>query len=183
MTDYTSGIVIEARKKGLRQSRDAKGDWYDVTFQIHPDDAISDLAKLPLGARVGLVITLLQDTETPADEHSTPEATETPEEPARPKGGAKAMKAGILCNAPAFQSHLQRTFGWSWTSIAQADYDSIDQIAAEVVRDECGVESRAELDHNEDAARIFDQIVADFEAVQRGETPEELARQAAEGPR
>lgn len=71
-----------------------------------------------------------------------------PAEPARPAGGPVAKIAGQLCADPDFLRFLQ-----SRGSRAANAYD-----AAEVVRRKCGVESRAELDHNAQAARTFHDI-------------------------
>ncbi len=58
----------------------------------------------------------------------------------KPAGGPLAKLAGQWCQMPQF-------LAWSGCSTPQA--------AANFVRDECEVESRAELDHDEKAARLF----------------------------
>jgi len=58
----------------------------------------------------------------------------------KPKGGELAKLAGQLCNNPSFQQMIRAN-------------NPID--AAMIVREECGIESRAELDHDPDAADIF----------------------------
>jgi len=57
-----------------------------------------------------------------------------------PKGGKLANLAGMLCDNPAFQKFIGAT-----------DSDN----AAEIVRFQCGIQSRAELDHNPEAANLF----------------------------
>ncbi|TAL89264.1 MAG: hypothetical protein EPN62_08675 [Candidimonas sp.] len=58
----------------------------------------------------------------------------------KPKGGALARLAGQLCQQSAFQRF--------------ADVTSAEE-AADWIRHVCGVESRAELDHNAAAAKRF----------------------------
>lgn len=57
------------------------------------------------------------------------------------KGGKLAQRAGILCNEGAFKVFCKETFGFD--DPAQAIYD------------QCGVSSRAHLDHDEEAGRLF----------------------------
>jgi hypothetical protein len=59
---------------------------------------------------------------------------------AKPAGGPLAKLAGQWCNMPQF-------LAWSGCNTPDT--------AAEFVRRECGIESRAELDHNVAAAEIF----------------------------
>lgn len=62
----------------------------------------------------------------------------------KPKGGALAKLAGQLCQQESFQN---------WIGVGNADW------AAESIRSMCGIESRAELDHNEVAANLFHQKI------------------------
>ena len=97
----------------------------------------------------------------------------------RPKGGARAKRAGILCGDAAFQDFLCAKWPGHWKVYNSRYGVSVADIAACVVRRLCGCkESRAELDHNEAAGRIFDGIVDEYYASQRGETPELIERQA-----
>jgi len=62
----------------------------------------------------------------------------------KPKGGALAKLAGQLCQQEAFQI---------WMCVHDANE------AADSIRSMCGIESRAELDHNEAAANLFHQKI------------------------
>lgn len=64
------------------------------------------------------------------------------------RGGKLAQQAGILCNEGAF-------IKWIGASDAEG--------AAEMVRHHCGVLSRAHLDTNEEAARKFLDLKADYQ--------------------
>lgn len=66
-----------------------------------------------------------------------PDATKMVE---KPKGGALAKLAGMLCQQESFQN---------WIGVGNAEY------AAESIYAMCGIQSRAELDHNETAANLF----------------------------
>lgn len=75
-------------------------------------------------------------------------------EPEQPEKGKKswaemgrAQQAGILCNDPRFQD---------WCGATSADG------AADFIRRECGVHTRAHLDMNKKAAGAFDQIVTNY---------------------
>lgn len=60
------------------------------------------------------------------------------------KGGRRARLAGCLCSNPEFQA---------FCSARSADE------AADYIRRVCHVESRAQLDHNPQAANLFDELV------------------------
>ena len=91
----------------------------------------------------------------------------------RLKGGERAKRAGILCGDPAFQLWLRIHLSGGWALDAE-------QTAA-ALRIDCKIRSRAELDHNEYAARRFDELVSRFYASQRGQTDEDLAVHARRG--
>ena len=58
----------------------------------------------------------------------------------KPKGGPLAKLAGMWCNDPQFQQ---------WLGVTNAD------AAAKEIYQRCGISSRAELDHDQDAAAMF----------------------------
>jgi len=64
------------------------------------------------------------------------------------KGGRLAKKAGILCNEIGFQK---------WAGAENPDG------AAIFIRQRCGVESRAMLDHEERAARAFKNMELEYQ--------------------
>lgn len=83
-------------------------------------------------------------------------ADEAPESPAAPelKGGRLAMRAAILCDEGGFRVFLGAT---------NKDH------AAEIIRTRCGITSRRELDHNEQAAARFRTMTRDYDAWLRDE--------------
>lgn len=68
-----------------------------------------------------------------------------------PKGGAICKLAGMWCNDPEFHAFLTSTMKWakSYSEPVTAE------VAANIVRETCGVASRAELDHDDAAAQRF----------------------------
>lgn len=69
-----------------------------------------------------------------------------------PKGGALAKLAGILCADPDFQLWLENSIPRLPEGVGGEEGS---ERAAVIVRHVCGVKSRAELDHNPQAAVIF----------------------------
>lgn len=62
------------------------------------------------------------------------------------KGGPLSRLAAALCSNPKFQLFVFKTFG---------EDVKTENECADFLRKTCGVSSRAELDHNENAARTF----------------------------
>lgn len=65
-------------------------------------------------------------------------------EPEKPKGGPLARLAGQMCQNPEFLKFI--------------GMDS-ESVAADHIRDVCGVTSRSELDHNQVAANQFHELI------------------------
>lgn len=65
------------------------------------------------------------------------------------RGGALARLAGQLCNRTSFQVWAEERAGSAPEGVSRM------QSAAEFIRRECGIHSRAELDHNAEAASAF----------------------------
>lgn len=67
--------------------------------------------------------------------------------------------AGALCNDQNFRVWAARTYG---NPFPDAD------AAAQLIRDLCGVESRAHLDSNAEAANLFREILKDYDGAKAG---------------
>ena len=72
------------------------------------------------------------------------------------KGGELAKWAGILCNDPKFW----RFFHDGYREDIRIDTEEICKFA---IYEHCGIRSRAELDHNKDAAQSFREVMANFD--------------------
>lgn len=76
---------------------------------------------------------------------------------AEPKGGELARLAGMLCADPDFQFWLEARHREELP--AEIGGAEGAERAAVLVRSVCGVESRAELDHNREAAMNFHELI------------------------
>ena len=155
-------IECEARIVGLSKQRRKDGDWIEVKFHIHPDDHPAALFILPLGTHC-----MLSVKGTPEETGS--EQRSEPAKPERPKGGPLSQEAGRLCANDAFQI-------WYLASVLYDDRtpDQRSARCAEELRRECGVSSRAQLDHDAMAAKTFRGIVAAFREDHDGTTTDQL---------
>jgi len=78
------------------------------------------------------------------------------------KGKGLARLAAMWCNSDHFQDWLARRMPNLWREVNEtldSHHRDHAEAAAEVVRQCCEVESRAELDNNEAAARIFNEKI------------------------
>lgn len=102
------------------------------------------------GQRIAVVMVLIGDDETP---EQPPSAMDKPN--AKPLGGPLARLAGLWGGDRQFQVWMRQTFPHDLDNIDLTD----EQLAAEAVRLVCGVASRAELDHNHEAAEKFHSLI------------------------
>lgn len=108
------------------------------------------------GQRLAMVLVEIGDDEQP--KASTDAAiVQAAHEETRAKGGELARLSGILCGDAGFQDWLKAMNRglWEGTMNAVGDNATPATVAATIIRGRCGVESRAELDHNPKAAEIF----------------------------
>lgn len=72
----------------------------------------------------------------------------------QPKGGRLAVSAAMLCRDPAFRLYLdhRRRYKQGLRNAQLPDGTHSEQDARDWLCAACGIESRAELDHNPDAA-------------------------------
>ena len=80
------------------------------------------------------------------------------------KGAGIARQAAMLCHDSAFCLYLdaRKRHRLRLTLEQLPDGTHTLEDAADSLREACGVSSRAELDHNPEAARMFGRIVGDF---------------------
>ncbi|TQJ97299.1 hypothetical protein FBY20_4094 [Achromobacter sp. SLBN-14] len=69
------------------------------------------------------------------------------------RGAALSRAAAMMCNGAKFQRWVVSRIG------AAPDGVSASQHAAQFVRNACGITSRAQLDHNAQAAALFHEAV------------------------
>lgn len=142
--------IVEAQLKDYGESANA-GCW--VSFRVPmPEDLEPFRGQDRSGrnARTGKRYTLMLIEINDQEEHV--------QQPGDPKPRKLSSIAGALCNDPAFRAWLEHTYG---EPVPDAEG------AAQVVREVCGVESRAHLDTVEAAASLFRELISDFDAAKR----------------
>ncbi|UQI42504.1 hypothetical protein [Vreelandella venusta] len=88
---------------------------------------------------------------------------------ATPKGGPNARRAAMLCQNPRFWLYLDNR----WRSRNALEYreypDGTFKAAGATrwLRKACGILSRAELDHNAEAAAMLEKVMASYQAWER----------------
>jgi hypothetical protein len=128
------------------------GPWIKLLLpesdDLEPFRGMTAAKKTMAGQRLAIVIVEIDDQELP----KTPPPIEADKETA--KGGELAKLAGRLCADPKFQEWVIEHLA---TMKPPRGEDRLPpgESAAIIVRRVCGIASRAELDHNEDAAVIF----------------------------
>lgn len=130
MTPTFQGEVL------MRRWSDSSTQGVQVTFAL-PDATDLDPLKAKTGKRFMAVLVEIGDDEQPVIGNPTSE---------KPKGGEWAKLAGMWCEDPEF---------WKWANslFVQKIHNAKD--AADLIRDNCGIKSRADLDHDEGALRRF----------------------------
>lgn len=83
-------------------------------------------------------------------------------EPGRLKGGEWARQAGIICADAEFRRYLTVTGDFPGVQLIDLD------MAADELRRRLNIESRAHLDHDEEAARAFRELRTVFEQWKGG---------------
>lgn len=145
---------FEAKKHGYRQTQDG----VVVSFVLHPNDLDAAFAVAPLGTRYMIGFAEIGDDEKPINTtvhkiEATPERSKAAvlkHKPRRPFNELKlSARAGIRCGDEQYSLFLMDVF--PETAAKYTD-------PADVVRQLCGITSRAELDTNFDAATEWQHI-------------------------
>ena len=77
--------------------------------------------------------------------------------PAPQKGGFLARNAALLCQDSQFRQYLDRRRAAKFNLVIP-DGTHTEDCARDFILQACGIESRAELDHNPQAATVYRQI-------------------------
>ena len=143
--------IVEAQLKDYGESANA-GCWVSLRLPGPEDlEPFRGQDRSGRNARTGKRYTLMLIELTDQDEHMPPIYTE-------PKPRKLSSIAGALCNDPNFRAWASHTYGEPCP-----DAES----AAVMVREVCGIQSRAELDANEGAAGLFRELLADYDKAKR----------------
>lgn len=88
---------------------------------------------------------------------------------ADPKGGQQSRRAAMLCQNPRFGLYLdyrrRQAKALEYKQLPDGTHTPED--CADFIRQSCGVESRAEIDHNDEARAMLERIVADYSKWER----------------
>ena len=107
-----------------------------LTLSIHPDEIPDELVRDFVGARYACALVRIQDNEEP-----TPYVN-------------RVSRAGMLCRTPDFHEYL----------LTQGLVMDLGEVqAADAVCDFCNIQSRSELNGNETAKDLFDQLTHGYE--------------------
>lgn len=141
-----AALPVECKKDSLRQNQD--GTW-KLVLTIAPDGLPDPIMKAPPGVRYQCAFVEVDDTEEPIKHTQRP--SERPRTPFHEK--PYSVQAGIRCSDERFWNFLADRHGWATGSEAAANY----------VRITSNVDSRADLDHQPDAAQTWEALNAEFE--------------------
>ena len=125
--------------------------WFDEDSAEHPLKKFTVRRGKHAGTRFRMVLVEIGDDEVPVDQVAR-EQHETV------VGGPISKHCGMLCRDDAFILYMKQRYPDSFTEGVEQGRKP-DQIAAGIVRQICVIDSRAELDHNEQAAEIYQRDV------------------------
>jgi hypothetical protein len=142
----------------LTSKRESKAGIF-ITIEVQPTDYIEALANLRVGASLVIGWAEVVNTKVEPIEVVTNPDNWLPEKPLKPRQKFDELKpsaqAGIRCSDADYSTFLMDTF----PDIAAEHHD-----AAGVVRELCGITSRAELNSNKDAAFVWNETEAKYQA-------------------
>lgn len=153
----TPAIHFEALKQGARQL--ANGDW-QVSFKIQGHDMNRDFLACNPGQRFMLALSAIADDETALPvEEAARQSKQANKQSLRWDDMKLTQQAGIRCSDPDFIE---------WFGGDNPEH------AAELVRLQCGVESRSRLDEDREAGNRWRQIDSDFQEHKAQERAEAM---------
>jgi hypothetical protein len=117
---------------------------YVLTVVIHPDEIPEELLRDFVGSRYGVAMVRIAD-----DESAVPYQN-------------RVMQAGMLCRTREFQFWLKET----GHAVKVSEDDAIHALYKI-----CHIASRTELNGNEEAQQLFDDMVKDYERWSKEDQP------------
>jgi hypothetical protein len=124
-----------------------------VTFQLADPADLERFKDLTMAKKgmAGQIIAAIMKTVDDEEEVANDSQPDPDPEPEKLKGGELAKLAGMWCESPLFRRWLVVHGGFK-------DLRSSED-AAEVIRSWCVVDSRAQLDHDDEAATRFQKFI------------------------
>lgn len=145
--------IIEAASVNVRTLVDGT---LRITVDVEPRHAKDAFALFGAPGVPMALAALKTGQDAPKPE---PEAQIATAEPERPRGGMWSQWAALRCQDTAFQVWLSEAYAQEWAAAWQGNRPSKANAAADVIRRLCGIESRAELDNDEEAKGRFDKLI------------------------
>lgn len=142
--------MFEGRLVGYSKQSRKDGDWIEVRFHIHPNDVTPALAAAPLKTIFMVAAVPAQKTEKAASEPEKPGKRHWDEIPL-------AEQAGIRCNDDRFVEWLVGKYHSAWQT------DEGPMLAQGIVRRECHVNSRSEIQEGTKAALRWRALDREFQ--------------------
>lgn len=128
-----NALQFEAVKVALKQDKTG----FVLTLNIHPDEIPEELLRDFVGARYGVAMVRILEDESVVDYKN------------------RVKQAGILCKSSEFQYWLKNVIG----GIAkQSEVEAV-----QYLYNHCGIGSRTELNGNERAIKLYEEIVNEYE--------------------
>lgn len=127
-------MALQFEARKIALKQDKTG--FVLALSLHPDEIPDELLRDFVGARYMCVMVRINDDETPKQYEN------------------RVAKAGMLCRDYYFQKFM---------SDAYLAADQTEEAAAEAMCSHCGIESRTELNGNELAKSLFDELVREYE--------------------
>jgi hypothetical protein len=167
-----AALQLEVKKDGLQQRQN--GAWV-LRLSVHPNDMPMEVMKAPMGTRFVCVLVEIDENEEPkgGDAHAQLQSViDTPPVQPREVGRASpekrlAQRAGKLCNDPVFRLYMAEQF-----TVYPNRNLTVDE-AAHLLREVCGVGSRADIIPDTPAGDKFEKIYSRFIAWR--DVPAEVA--------
>lgn len=107
-----------------------------LTLALHPDEIPEELLRDFVGCRYACVMVKINDDESPTQYNN------------------RVQKAGMFCREPYFHKFM---------SVAHNAVES-EEGAADALCKHCGIKSRTELNGNEQAKNLFDELTKEYGA-------------------
>lgn len=142
-TALENTLVLEVKKDALKQLQ--SGEW-TLALKVNAEDMQKavPLMKAPMGTRYKCVLVELNEDETPVVQKKPKERQKFDTLPL-------SQQAALLCQTPGFWKFLTKFYHVNFLGNS---FDN-DIIAADFIRNHCGVKSRATLDTNREPAAKF----------------------------
>lgn len=127
-------MALQFEARKVALKQDRTG--FVLTLSIHPDEIPSELLRDFVGARYACAIVRIQDDESPTPYNN------------------RVQKAGMLCRDHDFQEYLAKNY---------AGHVCDESESAAILCKQCGIESRSQLNGDQEAQILFDELVTGFE--------------------